>query len=39
MSELQAHHCMTTKQWTWLLRSVAYRQIYGYCKNQINQSE
>jgi len=23
MSELQAHHCMTPEQWTWLLRSVS----------------
>jgi len=23
MSELQAQHCMTTEQWTWLLRSVS----------------
>jgi len=23
MSELQAQHCMTPKQWNWLLRSVS----------------
>jgi len=41
MSELQAHHCITPEQWTWLLCSVSviYRNINCRCRHYINQSE
>ena len=33
-SELQAHHCMTPEQRTWLLCSVSYRLINCHCKSK-----
>jgi len=33
MSELQAHNCMLSKEWTWLLCSVSNCQTNCHCKN------
>jgi len=37
MSELQAQHCMTLEQWTWLLRSVSVALANKLLLQEINQ--
>jgi len=37
MSELQAHHCMTSEQWTWLLCSVSVVPANKLSLHEINQ--
>jgi len=37
MSELQAQHCMTPEQWTWLLRSVSVVPANKLLLQEINQ--
>jgi len=37
MSELQAYHCKTPEQWTWLLRSVSVIPANKLSLQEINQ--
>jgi len=37
MSKLQAQHCMTPQQWTWLLRSVSVVPVSKLLFQEINQ--
>jgi len=37
MSELQAQHCMTPEQWTWLFRSVSVVPANKLLLQEINQ--